>query len=126
MDYEKKYKEALEKLRYKISDNNGNIDYKEIVTAEELQDIFPELTESDDERIRKSIICGMNALKDQKKETFAAVPIDDCIAWLEKQVLKPKWAKEDKINVEDIMYFIDTQQKVIMQAKRLLMSVLNG
>lgn len=30
MDYEKKYKESVEKLRYKISDENGNIDYKAI------------------------------------------------------------------------------------------------
>lgn len=50
-----------------------------------LERIFPELQESEDERIRKSIICGMNALKEQGKETFATIPINDCIAWLEKQ-----------------------------------------
>lgn len=55
-----------------------------------LETIFPELAESDDERIRKQLICGMNALKDQKNETFAAIPIDDCITWLEKQGNKPK------------------------------------
>lgn len=55
--------------------------------------MFPELKESEDDKIRKGIICGMNALKDQKKETFAAIPIDDCVAWLEKQgekILKNK------------------------------------
>jgi len=56
--------------------------------------IFPELKESEEEKIRKAIICGMNALKNnQKKETFADIPLDDCIAWLKK---KDKWRTEDK------------------------------
>ncbi len=55
-----------------------------------MEHVFPELAESDDERIRKQLICGMNALKDQKNETFAAIPIDDCITWLEKQGKNPK------------------------------------
>ena len=50
-----------------------------------LESLFPEILEDEDERIRKSIICGMNALKDQKKYFFATIPIDDCITWLEKQ-----------------------------------------
>lgn len=41
--------------------------------------------ENKDERIRKAIICGMKTLKAKEKETFAAIPIDDCIVWLEKQ-----------------------------------------
>ena len=58
---------------------------------------YPELKESEDEKIRKALICGMNALKtNRKKETFAAIPIDDCITWLEKQGKKPKWNEEDK------------------------------
>lgn len=66
------------------------------------------LQESEDEKIRKALICGMNALKaNRKKETFAAIPIDDCIAWLEKQS-KPKWNEEDKSKVKDIIYFLDT------------------
>ena len=59
-----------------------------------MEHVFPELAESDDERIRKRLICGMNTLKDQKNETFAAIPIDDCIAWLEKQ----GQVKESKIS----------------------------
>ena len=79
----KAYDEALE--RAKIWQNHlyeiGDKDY-----ADELNYIFPELAESDDERIRKAIICGMHALKDQHKTCFASIPIDNVIDWLEKQV----------------------------------------
>ena len=50
-----------------------------------LEYLFPELKESEDEKIRKAIISGMTAIKKQGKETFAAIRINDCITWLEKQ-----------------------------------------
>lgn len=76
MDYEKAYKDALERAK-KL--------YEQGTITESLSYVFPELKESEDEKIRKRLICGMNALKANRKETFAAIPIDDCIAWLEKQ-----------------------------------------
>lgn len=79
MNYEQKYKEALEKAR-QFSERPLEEDSSSIVEY-----IFPELKESKDEKIRKLLICGMNALKEQKTETFATIPIDDAIAWLEKQ-----------------------------------------
>lgn len=77
MNYEQKYKEALERAKDYIEKQNPPVSI--------LYEIFPELKESEDEKIRKWLICGMNALKEQKKETFATIPIDDAIAWLEKQ-----------------------------------------
>lgn len=77
MNYEEKYRQAFEraKERYSACSAPALLEY-----------IFPELKENEDERIRKAIICGMNALKENRKsETFATIPIDDCIAWLEKQ-----------------------------------------
>lgn len=56
---------------------------KEIVT--DIEYYFPELKDSKDEIIRKAIVSGMTALKEQGKETFATININDCIAWLEKQ-----------------------------------------
>ena len=56
----------------------------------------PELAESADERIRKAIICGMTVHKNQGKETFAAIPINDCIAWLEKQGTPAKLSEEEQ------------------------------
>ena len=77
-DYEKLYKQALKKAKRL---------YEQGTITESLAYIFPELKNKDEE-IRKWLICGMNALKEQKNETFATIPIDDAIAWLEKQCYK--------------------------------------
>lgn len=77
MDYEQKYKEALEKARQLCAYPTT----KSFIS--DLQDLFPELAESEDERIRKVII-----------EHFAGLPSsipykgftkEQILAWLEKQ-----------------------------------------
>ena len=50
-----------------------------------LDTVIPELKENGDEEIRKAVIYGMHALKGQHKTCFASIPIDNVIAWLEKQ-----------------------------------------
>ena len=78
MDYEKKYKEALEKAR-QLCDYPTTKPF-----ISDLQDIFPELRESKDERIRK-------AIKYCIKQGFIGcgkienVTPDECLAWIEKQ-----------------------------------------
>ena len=71
-----------------------------------LETLIPELAENEDERIRKAIICGMNALKGQKMETFAGIPINDCLAWLEKQKehRPAEWSEEDEKRVKQLIY----------------------
>jgi len=84
MDYEKKYKNALEWARRVMSGKIGFI-------RKDVEEVFPELKESDDEKIRKEII---SALK------FANVKgvYDKHIAWLEKQgEQKPKFRIGDTI-----------------------------
>ena len=66
MDYEKAYKEALERAKNLRKDA---IDMGESIRAKQCEIIFPELAESKDEKIRKWLICGMNALKEQKNES---------------------------------------------------------
>lgn len=100
MDYEKLYKEALE--RAKKAKNNVSFNAQ---THKVLDIIFPELKESEDERIRKWLICGMNALKEQKTETFSTIPIDDAIAWLEKQ--GSNLVKNGYTNNKDIIKYAD-------------------
>lgn len=77
IDYKEKYEQALERAKY--YHDRDNIQF--------LENIFPELCESDDERIRKELISfvrGMlschdkpNAERDEKYESW--------IAWLEKE-----------------------------------------
>jgi hypothetical protein len=81
MDYEKKYKEALEKIR------SLHRDYNQISTLinvkEELEKIFPELAESENERIRKEIISAVNIYCSEYSRGTKVR--EEMLAWLEKQ-----------------------------------------
>lgn len=77
MDYEQKYKEALERARDMLS-------YKE-VRREDMEYIFPELKESKDEKIRKAIYNALKYLETVQSWDFLDIDISDAYAWLEKQ-----------------------------------------
>lgn len=65
-----------------------------------LETLFPELKESEDERIRKNCI---HFLKLQKEHHASTFEIEECIAWLEKQgEQNPTWSEEDKDMVDNI------------------------
>ena len=66
MDYEKKYKEALEmvkKLRASFEGYNANVAI--------IEQLFPELKESEDERARKNIIRWLKNIEGQY------IPLDE-------------------------------------------------
>ena len=86
MDYEKKYKDVLEKIRkeYNRIKYLSSTDARDMYIA--LGEIFPELKESEDERIRKNIISW---LKNAEGQTIPINEYNSAIAWLEKQG-KPK------------------------------------
>lgn len=80
MDYEQKYKEALERAKMWRDKSGMPTDRQGI-----LDDIFPELAESEDERIKKEIL---NVFKQLGKDTTLCGRNYDYakwIAWLEKQ-----------------------------------------
>jgi len=95
MDYEKKYKEALERARviHKLAKDGSNpIWYN-------YEEIFPELAESEDERIRNDL---MAFLINMKNGDFGCFPSQSLyqrwIAWLEKQKydrMKPVYDNQD-------------------------------
>ena len=93
MDYEKKYKEALE-MATKL---HSETEY--VCEMEMLEQIFPELKESEDERIRKALINVFST--HQGYEVFFGVSVEDILAWLEKQG-KTSWkpSKEEM----DVLY----------------------
>lgn len=84
MDYEQKYKEALERARdnYKAADSADiNVNsFKNTLTA-----LFPELKESEDERIKKQII---SFLKEFEYDHYRSLDFGSWIAWLEKKASK--------------------------------------
>lgn len=77
MDYEKAYKEALERAK-NLYDNSHPISAGNII----INSIFPELKESKDEKIRKVLINMFKGYDIQKVGEFTDKEI---IAWLEKQ-----------------------------------------
>ena len=90
MDYEKLYKEALERAKNLHKDA---IDMDENIRAKQCEIIFPKLKESEDEKIRGAII---DHLKDYNLNEWAV--------WLEKQGEKPQGKsaleaiKEEKVD----------------------------
>lgn len=85
MDYEKKYQQALERAK-KLKENPKAIFFEE--KNNHVSDyIFPELRESEDEKVRKELIDAIQGLWDND-----ALPMplsvkrkDEWLAWLEKQ-----------------------------------------
>lgn len=80
----KAYDEAIE--RAKKWQNAPNTDKIPIYGNRIIEEIFPELKEDDDERIKKNCI---HFLELQKQHHAAIFEIEECIDWLEKQ-RKPK------------------------------------
>jgi hypothetical protein len=85
MDYEKLYKNALE--RAKKWHDAPNIDKMPTYGNRIIEEIFPELKESEDERIRKEIIEFITIVADSKSNKM------EWLAWLEKQ----GWRGKDRV-----------------------------
>jgi hypothetical protein len=102
MDYEKRYKEAIELMKDCIPDADGLVHVRP-------QDIFPELEESEDERIREAMI---DFFKHEREEGIVVlhygVNIESMIAWLEKQgEKKAAWTPMDEQRVENLLAIIE-------------------
>ena len=70
-----------------------------------LEYLFPELKESDDERIKKNIKIALMIMEDNLSDFYSThrTSQKDLIAWLEKQgEQKPSWSEEDEKNLFDV------------------------
>ena len=78
MDYEKLYKDALAKAR--------EIHRNEVEKRFDMEWLFPELKESEDEKIRNRILLSLEKdLMATKNSGCDTQDLEQCIAWLEKQ-----------------------------------------
>lgn len=84
-DYKKKYEEALRRAREWKEKSGMPSDRKGI-----LDDIFPELKESEDEKIRKAIKL-MYSFLPNSPEYIGGVHIKEIFDWLEKRCENNKW-----------------------------------
>lgn len=83
MDYEKKYKEALERAKEK-RDEYKRLDGEKSFVPSDIEYIFPELSESEDEKTRKELIEALKQL-DREKTPVDSYPYLEWVSWLEKQ-----------------------------------------
>ena len=101
MDYEKLYKEALERARQvhttNVDENKKSTEY-----------IFPELKESEDEEVRKSIIADIKTRLKGCTHTLDEY-YEKQLAWLEKQ--KTLTSEEYKQGKEDVLWCIEQARK---------------
>ena len=109
----KAYDEALEKARQLCTYPTS----KPFIS--DLQDLFPELAESEDERIRKSIIgflITISSLKDGKtvsNEDFDSKAILEWVAWLEKQCEKGTNGNEREFPISEPLLTIKHAKEVM-------------
>lgn len=124
-DYEKKYKEALDKLQEALAPKEG-CDISGL-TRRCIEDIFPELKESEDDRIRKVLVDFFKNYKTQEElgiKTFFGIKTNDILSWLEKQGEKKATDKvEPKFHEGD--WIID-KQGIVHQIEKVIENVTNN
>ena len=98
MNYEKAYKEALERAKQSLT-------YPDYPGFMRVDVIFPELAESEDEKIRKSLIDLIKGITSWNY--FLGISREQMIAWLEKQgEQKSSWNEIDEKNLNTIINVI--------------------
>ena len=113
MDYEKLYKEALERAKI-FKQNWEGIEINSDLALKELKEIFPELSESEEDKLRKEVLSIVKSYRECCIEE-GNHRFDDCIAWLEKQKQDeptPKFKIGDIIHKigEEVIYPITVEK----------------
>ena len=99
MNYEKKYKEALERMKSWVKGEHPEC-FCEAQKAAEF--IFPELKESEDERVQKAIYNALKYLETELSwDVVDEVDILDVYAWLEKQ--------SKKLDADKVIEWLETK-----------------
>ena len=82
MDYEKAYKDALNRAKHALDCHNQGMVSTDVSL---ITSMFPELRESEDEQIRKALIEMVHDTPNSECEQNYNVRKEDCLTWLEKQ-----------------------------------------
>ena len=97
-DYKEKYEKVLKKVQELFKKGEENKYLTINAWSTEFDEIFPELRESEDERIRKEIICFLRNIPNSN------YTCEEMAAWLEKQGEKSaEWSEEDENIFRDIV-----------------------
>lgn len=102
MDYENLYKEAVSKIKSILADKKKQ-GLTNCLFEGDLNEIFTELKESEDERIRNELIKLMKQMSNTIVENYTTIEISTFVAWLEKQgEQKSDWSEYDKVVIDAI------------------------
>ena len=97
------YDEALERATQKWECG--------LMTREDLEELFPELAESEDEKIRKELVKYFT--EGREFLSLCSVGKEEILAWLEKQgEQKLGWSNEDEIGLIDALDCVEKARKV--------------
>lgn len=101
----KRFEDFLDRMQGLL--DNAKEQGQLIVRVEDLENTFPELKESEDERIRKAILNYFTKCWGNCKDDVCGIHVEDVIAWLENQgEQKPiDYNKELKKCRENPLYF---------------------
>ena len=120
IDYEKKYNEALEKAKHALDSHKAGVVTTDKVLIEAM---FPELLESEDEKIRKALIDYFDdAIKADVNplQGYGTHP-NKVIAWLEKQkamdkeiVFRPLIGTDIRVAAKQALEKIEIGKKVVL------------
>lgn len=118
MNYEKKYKEALERARDLMTKQNPPAFDENLIGI-----VFPELKESEDGRVRKAII---RILKGETGYT-SKEDTDKYVTWLEEQKEKQSiWTDSDRIMAFTLLRDVDQITYISNEGKKERMQWLNS
>ena len=95
----KAYNEAIRKAKIIL----GCCNSASIITKHTIYDIFPELAESEDERIKKALITLIQSCDKGCYTTISPSRIKEYTAWLEKQGEQKNKMNSYKITFEDVL-----------------------
>jgi hypothetical protein len=98
----KRYDEAIKRAKSKIKNDKDHILYEDDVI-----EIFPELYDSEDEKIRKELIRAFKSMNSIK--VWNGIERTNILAWLEKQGDKPLFTYDDILALQCCM---ETSKKV--------------
>ena len=93
------YEAALERAKYYQKENGSAV----------ISAIFPELSESDDEKVRKALVKYFTLSDEHAYNETCGVSYKDIVAWLEKQ--KELTSDEEKQGKEDVLWCINQAKK---------------
>ena len=118
MNYEKKYKNALANARQEYN-TTENLERKQW-----LEELFPELADGEDERIRKAQLDYWRSVGGKE---WHGVPVQETIAWLEKQSEnKPVWTDNDRTMAFTLMRDVDQITYISEEGKNKRLEWLNS